>query len=220
MIWPDAIEAFDTLPLAERLFVRARAFSAPLEALAHRVTGRDVLDVGCGHGVLVAMLAHRSPERRVTGIDPDPRKIEWARRSVGRWPNVTLELASIEQVPVSAFDSICIADVLYLLPPDAWRSFFTAAHEALRPGGRLLLKEAEDDGSWRASKALWQERLMVSLLRRTHSSGAIAVPRREVMLEALLAAGFVLDDVVPLAQGFTTPHVLFVAHKSMRPGAI
>ncbi len=214
--WSDALAAFDSLPLAERLFVRARAFSAPLEALTHRVVGQDVVDVGCGHGVLVAMLASR-PRLQVTGIDPDSRKIGWAQQSVGRLKNVSLAATTVEHLPPTSFDTMCIADVIYLLPHDDWPAFFSAAFKALRPGGRLLLKEAENDGSWRASKALWQERLMVRVFRRTHSSGAIQVARREAMSEALLLAGFKVTEIVPLGDGFTTPHVLFVAEKGKIP---
>ncbi len=210
--WPEALSAFDSLPLAERLFVRARAFSAPLEALAHRAVGRDVVDVGCGHGVLVSMLAHAA-NRQVTGIDPDSRKIAWAQRSVGLLPNVSLRVARVEGLPKASFDSMCVADVLYLLPQVQWPAFFEAALKALRPGGVLLLKEAEDDGSWRVAKALWQERLMVRLLRRTQSSGAVSVPARQPMIDALIDAGFLLDDIVTLGAGYTTPHVLFIARR-------
>jgi 2-polyprenyl-6-hydroxyphenyl methylase/3-demethylubiquinone-9 3-methyltransferase len=209
--WSDALESFDSLPLAERVFVRARAFSAPLEALAHRVVGHDVVDVGCGHGVLVAMLARRAGH--VTGIDPDARKIEWARRSVGRLPNVSVQVARVEDLAADSFDSMCIADVLYLLPQAQWPSFFASAHRALRQGGQLLLKEAEDDGSWRVRKALWQERLMVGLLRRTHSSGAVQVAPRQTMIDALVSSGFRLCEVSTLSQGYSTPHVLLSAQK-------
>ncbi len=210
--WPDTLRVFDSLPLAERLFVRARAFSAPLEALVHRAQGRDVVDVGCGHGVLVSMLAARA-NRQVTGIDPDTRKIEWARKSVGQLPNVCLKVARIEDLGPASFDTVCVADVLYLLPSAAWPAFFHAAFTCLRPGGVLLLKEAEDDGSWRATKALWQERLMVTLLGRTQSSGAVQVPSRKAMVDAVRSAGFEGTEAISLGLGFTTPHLLLVAQK-------
>ncbi len=214
--WSDELDVFDSLPLKERLFVRARAFSAPLEALVHRAAGPRVIDAGCGHGVLVALLA-RKPGLHVTGIDPDARKIDWARQSVGRLPNVSLEVARIEEAAAAAFETVCVADVLYLLPRGQWPSFFEAAFRALVPGGQLLLKEVEDDGSLKAQKALWQERLMVRVLKRTHSSGAIQVARRQDMQEAMQRAGFRVSGVLPLAEGFTTPHVLLVGQKPALP---
>jgi 2-polyprenyl-6-hydroxyphenyl methylase/3-demethylubiquinone-9 3-methyltransferase len=207
-------DVFDALPLKERLFVRARLASAPLHELAARAHGLSLLDVGCGHGALVALLAVGRPERHVVGIDPDTRKIDWARRSVGRCGNVELIACTIDALAAerpAEFDTVLVADVLYLLTPQAWAPFLNAAHRLLRPGGRLVLKEAEDDGSWRMTKALWQERLMVHLLRRTHSSGAVGFVPREMLAEALHRACFTIEEAVSLARGYSTPHVLFTA---------
>ncbi len=194
--------------------MRGRLASAPLHELAARAEGSALLDVGCGHGVLVALLAVGHPERRVTGIDPDPRKIDWARQSIGRCPIVALDACTIETFAAEhpgSFDTVLVADVLYLLEPGAWAPFLQAARQLLRPGGWLVLKEAEDDGSWRVTKALWQERLMVRLLRRTHSSGSVGFAPRQTLTAALQQAGFAIDATVPLARGYSTPHVLFTA---------
>jgi 2-polyprenyl-6-hydroxyphenyl methylase/3-demethylubiquinone-9 3-methyltransferase len=210
-----SLKAFDTLPLKERLFVRGRLASAPLEALAERARGTVMLDVGCGHGVLVALLAEGHPERRIVGIDPDARKIAWAHASIGRNRQVELRACTIEALAAerpAAFDCLMVADVLYLLAPAAWPAFLGAARRLLRPGGRLVLKEAEDDGSWRTAKALWQERLMVRLLSRTHSSGAIGFASRASLTDALTTAGFIIDETAPFARGYSTPHLLFTAH--------
>ena len=215
MAHPSLI-VFDGLPFKERLFVRGRLASAPLEALAERAEGVRLLDVGCGHGVLVALLAVGFPGLHVLGIDPDERKIEWARASVGRLPNVELRACTIEALAAERpgeFDTVLVADVLYLLAATAWRPFLSAARTLLRPDGRLVLKEAEDDGSWRVTKALLQEQLMVRLLRRTHSSGAVGFAPRAVLESALRDAGFALEEVVPLARGYSTPHVLIAARR-------
>lgn len=212
----SSLKVFEGLPLKERLFVRGRLATAPLEALAARAEGARLLDVGCGHGVLVALLAVGSPGRHVVGIDPDERKIDWARASVGRLANVELRACTIETLAVERageFDTVLVADVLYLLAAAAWRPFLAAAHELLRRGGRLVLKEAEDDGSWRVRKALFQEQLMVRMLRRTHSSGAVGFAPRATLEAAVRAAGFAIEEVVPLARGYSTPHLMIVARR-------
>ena len=212
----SSLKVFDGLPLKERLFVRGRLATAPLEVLAARAEGARLLDVGCGHGVLVALLAVGSPGRHVVGIDPDERKIDWARASVGRLANVELRACTIETLAAERageFDTVLVADVLYLLAAAAWRPFLAAAHELLRRGGRLVLKEAEDDGSWRVRKALFQEQLMVRMLRRTHSSGAVGFAPRATLEAAVRAAGFAIEEVVPLARGYSTPHLMIVARR-------
>ncbi|MFZ5440950.1 MAG: class I SAM-dependent methyltransferase [Myxococcota bacterium] len=214
MLTHPSLAVFKPLPLAERLFVRARLLTAPLEALAQRVSGTRVLDVGCGHGLLCSMMALGFPDRFVVGIDPDPRKIDWARRSVGKLGNTRFDVMTVERLAAlepGTFDTITVADVLYLLPPNEWGDFLASCHQLLKRGGRLLLKEAEDDGGWRTRKALLQEQVMVRLLGRTKGSGAIGFSPRESTKALLERAGFEVTEVVSLSEGSTTPHVLFVA---------
>ncbi len=208
-----ALRAFDTLPLAERLFVRARLWTAPLQAIADQMPKGRLLDVGCGHGVLTALLAHQRADRQVVGLDPDVRKTEWARASVGRLPNVSIESATLEtlaQTQAGQFDAAAVADVMYLLPEEAWVGFLKAIRTLLKPGGALYLKEAEADGSWRELKCMAQERVMVKLLGRTHSSGELKILPREKMRELISAAGFRVTCEQSLSRGYTTPHVLFI----------
>jgi 2-polyprenyl-6-hydroxyphenyl methylase/3-demethylubiquinone-9 3-methyltransferase len=210
-----SLKAFDRLPAKERWFCRARLALAPLEQVAARASGDDILDVGCGHGVLAALLKHEHPERRVVGIDPDVRKIAWANESVGKRPNAEFHAVTIEALAAqrpASFDCVIIADVLCLIARDTWPPFLDAARKLLRPGGQLLVKDAENDGSWRAVKALWQERLMVHVLRRTVSTGGIGFATREELKRYVERAGFVVDDITSYARGYTAPHVLLAAH--------
>ena len=208
------LSVFAPLPLKERLFCRARLALAPLEQVAVRATGTTLLDVGCGHGVLAALLLHGHPERRVVGIDPDERKIVWARASVGRDSRAEFHACAIQTLAAerpASFDCVVIADVLCLIARDEWAPMLASARALLRRGGRLVLKDAENDGSWRATKAIWQERLMVHVLRRTVSSG-IGFATRAELTGYVTRAGFVVDEVTSYARGYSTPHVLCVAH--------
>lgn len=214
MLSHPALSVFQPLPLAERLFVRARLFSAPLEQLAKKAKGARMLDVGCGHGLLCSMLALGFPDRFVVGIDPDPKKIDWARRSVGKLGNTRFDVMTVERLASlepGTFDTITVADVLYLLPESDWGDFLASCHQLLKKGGRLLLKEAEDDGGWRTKKALLQEQVMVRLLGRTKGSGGLGFSKRETTQALLERAGFEVTEVASLSEGSTTPHVLFVA---------
>ena len=223
-MWRDrreALKAFDPLPLGERLFVRGRMLSAPLAEVATRVSGDSVLEIGCGHGALTSLLATDHPDRRVLGIDPDWRKIAWASASVGRLPNVELRTGTLDALRPEldgTFDAAVVADVLYLLPIERWEAFLAAILRLLRPGGSLLLKEAEADRSWRHFKCLAQEVLMVRVLRRTHSSGAIHLEPRAFTEALLQKIGFVNVQTTSLARGYTTPHVLFEARRPSSRG--
>ena len=213
----DALDLFSPLPLKERLFVRARLFSAPLAALAKRCPDGTVLDVGCGHGALIALLAVDHPDRKILGIDPDERKIAWAKSGPGRLPNVSLRRATIDDlVPEmeSCFDAVVVADVLYLLPVEQWGNFVAGCRRLLKPSGSLLIKEAEANGSWKHFKCIAQEQVMVRLLGRTQSSGGLSLKPRQFTEGLLRQNGFAVREVVDLSRGYTTPHVLFLARPS------
>lgn len=213
MAAPTPLSLYRTLPLRERLFVRARWSSAPLEAMAARAPAGRLADVGCGHGLLAAALAQGRPDRHVIGVDPDERKIARARQALGPLPNVELRVGTVESLLpgcAGALDAVLVADVMYLLPAAEWPPFLGACRRLLRPGGLLLLKEAEADGSWRYWKCLLQEEVMVRVLRKTRSSGGLGF-RPRAHTEALLREqGFTLRETVGASGGYTTPHVLFV----------
>lgn len=211
----QALSLYSALPAAERFHVHARASSAPLLAVAARTPGGTVADIGCGHGLLSALLAVADPRRTVRGVDPDPRKVAWARQALAGLPNVRLAEGTVEETLATeapgAFDAAVVCDVLYLLPEAKWPAFLRTVHGLLKPGGRFLLKEVEGDGSWKHRKALAQEWVMVSLLGRTKASGGMALKPRAEMTRLLADAGFAVGEVVDLGRGYTTPHVLYVA---------
>jgi len=209
-----SLKVFESLPTRERWFCRARLELAPLEAVAAKATGGDILDVGCGHGVLAALLLHDHPDRRVVGIDPDIRKIGLANESIGKNEKAEFRAVTIDALAAErpeSFDCVIIADVLCLIARRMWPPFLAAARRLIRPGGTLLVKDAEDDGSWRAAKSLWQERVMVHVLRRTVSTGGIGFATREELAGYVESAGFVVDDIESHARGYTAPHVLLTA---------
>ncbi|MGH7717340.1 MAG: class I SAM-dependent methyltransferase, partial [Gemmatimonadaceae bacterium] len=210
-----AMDLYRGLPLTERLLIRVREGTAPLRTLAERVpTSGTIADVGCGHGLLTSMLALGSPARSVIGIDPDPRKIELAARSAGRLPNATFRVGHIEDLSPEldgTLDAIVVADVLYLLPAERWKGFLDVCHRLLKPNGKLLIKEAAGDGSWKHLKCAAQEWMSIKVLKRTHDSGAIGFKPRQYVEGLLRARAFRLAETVDLSAGYTTPHVLFMA---------
>jgi 2-polyprenyl-6-hydroxyphenyl methylase/3-demethylubiquinone-9 3-methyltransferase len=211
----DPLALFAPLPRAERIFVRARARTAPLHEVVRRTPpAARVVDVGCGHGLLSAMLALDDPARTVMGIDPDARKIAYARRGPGTLTNVSFRLGGIDALlpdHETQFDAVVVADVLYLLPSSEWYGFLDACRRLLRPGGLLLMKETEGDGSWKHLKCMAQEWVTVRVLRKTQSSGALGLMPRAFMEEQLRSTGFDRVTVIDLSRGYSTPHVLYAA---------
>src|SRR5437764_13940113 len=58
------------------------------------------LDLGCGPGIAVELATHTITSGRVTGIDPSEAMLDEARRRTHGAPDVVLEQAAVECIPL------------------------------------------------------------------------------------------------------------------------
>lgn len=104
-------------------------------ALAGDVTGRRILDAGCGAGPLSAALRDRGAD--VTGIDASAGMLALARRRLGE--DADLRVADLgDPLPFDddAFDDVVASLVLHYL--EDWGPTLAEVRRVLRPGGRLI----------------------------------------------------------------------------------
>lgn len=117
------------------LFNRWYARPAVLDLLGD-VTGRRVLDAGCGSGPLVADLEERGAT--VAGFDASPGMIRLARERLG--DAADLKVADLtEPLPYDdeSFDDALAVLVLHYL--EDWTGPLAELRRVLRPGGRLVV---------------------------------------------------------------------------------
>lgn len=104
-------------------------------ALAGDVTGRRILDAGCGSGPLMAELLKRGAT--VTGIDASPAMIELARDRLGHTSSLHVgDIGKPLPFPDDSFDDVIASLVLHYL--EDWEPTLAEFRRVLRPGGRLL----------------------------------------------------------------------------------
>ncbi|MBL9210366.1 MAG: class I SAM-dependent methyltransferase, partial [Opitutaceae bacterium] len=104
--------------------------------------GIDVLDLGCGRGIALRMMAARYPRSRFLGLDLSPEAITWARAQAAadRLDNIRYEQADAAALPYErAFDFIVTFDAIH----DQARPDIVLANlaRALRPDGVYLMQD-------------------------------------------------------------------------------
>ncbi|WP_182376861.1 class I SAM-dependent methyltransferase [Nocardioides sp. WS12] len=104
--------------------------------LAGEVTGRRILDAGCGSGPLTAALRDRGAV--VTGFDASAAMVELARQRLG--DDADLHVACLgEPLPFAdgEYDDVVASLVLHYL--EDWTGALSELRRVLKPGGRLLV---------------------------------------------------------------------------------
>ncbi len=111
------------------------AYHRWLVDIASRHRG-DVLDVGCGEGLLASRLAVVS--RSVVAIDADPRSVRRASERLQPFDNASVRLLRFEDVEQAgrSFDLITFVASLHHLP---LRDTLRKARQMLRPAGQLAV---------------------------------------------------------------------------------
>ncbi len=168
------------------------AYHPMIVAVAEMVNG-DVLDVGCGEGLLVERLADVS--RSVTGIDRDEEAVRQALHRTAGLTKVTVAEADFMEleVPPDSYDLITFVAAVHHMDLE---SALRRSAEMLRPGGRLLvvgLSANKSVGDYVQSALLFPiVRVMSRIHRETRAVEVIAIPPAESFTEIKTTAGHLL----------------------------
>jgi 2-polyprenyl-3-methyl-5-hydroxy-6-metoxy-1,4-benzoquinol methylase len=116
--------------------------------------GSRVLDIGCGNGLLLGLLAQTGRIREGSGYDLTEEVVGQARAmaaEVKTGAALSFFVGDSEAcVPGGVFDAVLMVDVLHHVPPKIQESFWRGAARRVRPGGLMIYKDMVDYPDWRA----------------------------------------------------------------------
>jgi 2-polyprenyl-3-methyl-5-hydroxy-6-metoxy-1,4-benzoquinol methylase len=201
---------YTSLSPKERLHIAGRLRACPWQKMTgHIPKGRHLVDIGCGHGLFLNLLELTgSRHEKLTGFDPDERKIAVALRSAsGRLSFVS---GSADQWPDGA-DTYTLMDVLYLVPFAVQEELISAIHTKLPVGGHLVIKELDTRPLAKFVFAYCEELVMVRLLKAT--LGTKFYFRSSAQFKELAERSGFRAEVIDLQRGYLHPHVMLVCRK-------
>ena len=103
----------------------------------------EILDLGCGYGLVAHWLTWFHPERRVRGLDFDVAKIRVAQATASANAQVSFELVELlAPAELPPCDCVLLCDVLHYFPTALKAELLRKIFAALRPGGRLIIRDA------------------------------------------------------------------------------
>jgi predicted unusual protein kinase regulating ubiquinone biosynthesis (AarF/ABC1/UbiB family)/SAM-dependent methyltransferase len=171
-----------------------------------------VLEVGCGHGLLSAYLAISGAAREVVGVDIDQHKIDLAQAAARDLApgEAHLRFARVEPggFAEGRWDTIVIADVLYLLDAYDKRALLESMVDHLADGGSVVIKETDVLPRWKAAINRVQEYAATRVLRITQ--GATLDFEPAAALAAALERMGLDARVERVDRGYPHPHALIV----------
>jgi 1-acyl-sn-glycerol-3-phosphate acyltransferase len=155
-----------------------------------------VLDLGCGYGVATHWLSQFTDGRNFLGLDYDENKIRVAQRTVPESPRIKFETGDILNCDYPACDTILLLDVLHYWTPEKQQLILNKARQALRPGGRLILRDAARAESEAHRRVTFWEKIATRLGHNKTVEGLHFQTRAELEV-ALQRAGFAQFEIKP-----------------------
>jgi S-adenosylmethionine-diacylgycerolhomoserine-N-methlytransferase len=170
-----AFEKMDAMYRYQRYFYDAtrRFFLLGRDTLLERITirrGGRVIEIGCGTGRNLRILARRNEHANFYGIDASSEMLLTARANIAKdgLKNVELRTALAQDFGRGIFgldekfDSAFFSYSISMIPP--WREAIKNATSQVRPGGSLYLVDFYDQ----AELPRWFRSLLQGWLRQFH----------------------------------------------------
>jgi len=204
------LKKYPKISWKDKLHIFFRVKTVPWEAILKNFPrGDSIIDIGCGHGVLINLLAMCDcGYKKMIGVDLSAEKINVAKTTSSN--RNSFYLTDIFDLKESA-DVYSIFDVLYLLPHNLQEKLLKYIYDILPEDGYLILKEIGKKPKWKFLINIIQESISVKLLHLT-LGGKFYFKSESDFNDILKNIGFKVT-VEHIDRGYLHPHILYICQK-------
>jgi SAM-dependent methyltransferase len=130
----------DGRALAVRAHTAVEQMLEPIRRYRSLKSFRNVLDFGCGTGLLEPAIHRTLGAAKVTAVEFDPDAVEWCRSAgLGDATFCPVEAAPPADLPANAFDLVLASDVFPRLDADHQHAWLQDLHRVTEPGGYVAI---------------------------------------------------------------------------------
>lgn len=152
-------------------YVRIKLLTDPIAKLIADIAGDAqgalgrVFDIGTGRGQLPILLLELERATAAAGCDWDREKIERGVAAAALEPalEVSLQAGDARTTTIEAADTVLLVDLLHYFTVEEQDALLRRAAQAVLPGGRLIVREADTERGWRSRVTLLEERIFTFL---------------------------------------------------------
>jgi SAM-dependent methyltransferase len=172
--------------------------------------GARVADLGCGQGLLAALLLAAGIPVRYTGVELMGRDVERARAATASEPTDSIRFVTgdIRDTEFGMADAVVILDVLHYIGYEAQAALLERVRDSLEDRGVLLLRVADQMPTLRFRYTLFIDRLVMAL--RGHRILRLYCRPLARWVSELEGLGFRVE-ARPMSAGTLFANVLLVA---------
>ncbi|MBI5328397.1 MAG: class I SAM-dependent methyltransferase [Deltaproteobacteria bacterium] len=196
------------------LYYIIRSRTAPFEkVLKYIPDNANILDIGCGYGILIDLINAKKDNCKIIGIDIDHKRIKELQKAYPHNNFIAGDaLAEAKKLLVGkrTFDCIIIFDVIYLFKHEKQKELIRIASELLKPSGIFLIKEIDTEAGLRFLFSYLQELFSVKIVKMTKGDGLHFMSKEAISKE--LYKNNLNTEIIRMGS-ILHPHTLIIGKK-------